>query len=102
MATKLVARTHFRKAREQQGKKSVYQWRWATKTPDEVDTVGVGGEGYDGLAGVINGFMSQQGHPEWEPIVDGPGDHGFTFPKGYAFQRITDEHYVLSHITEEV
>lgn len=81
---KLVGRTHFRKSNtEDKG----WQWFWTTMTADEVNAVGVGAEGYDNLNGAINGYLSQQGLPEWEP--------GWALPTGYRLEKIDEQHYVM-------
>lgn len=95
MPRTLVSRTHFRKRRENVGGGDidVWQWRWATKTADDRKIVGVGGEGYDRIDGAVNGFMSQQGIPGWEPSTT---PLGMDFPDGYTLQKIADDHYVIS------
>ena len=81
---KLVGRTHFRKSNtEDKG----WQWFWATMTADEVDTVGVGGEGYDNLQDAINGLLSQQGIPDWQ--------QGESLPATYRLEKIDEHHHVI-------
>jgi len=56
-------------------------------TADERETVGVGGEGYATLNGAVNGYLSQQGLPEWEP--------GMALPKHYRMEKIDEQHCVI-------
>lgn len=81
---KLVGRTHFKKSlTENNG----WQWFWSSMTADEREVVGVGGEGYASLNGAINGYLSQQGFPEWEPGIALPGNH--------RLEKIDEQHFVL-------
>lgn len=80
---KLVSRTHLTKSRCEQG----WQWYWATWTPDEREVIGVGGEGYANLNDALNGFMSQQGYPEWKP--------GDPYPTNFRMEKIDQQHYVI-------
>lgn len=81
---RLVGRTHFRK---KPTKDQGWQWFWSTMTPNERDTIGVGGEGYHNLDGAINGYLSQQGIPDWEAQQ--------AMPDGYRKEKIDPQHYVI-------
>ena len=88
---KLVSRTHLRKTNTET---NGWQWFWSTMTPSENETIGVGGEGYFNLSDAINGFLSQQGHPDWQrrntdDVKVRP------YPKGYRLEKIDDHHYVI-------
>jgi hypothetical protein len=98
----LVSRTHFRKNREDTGgldqdSQPQWQWRWATKAANDVDTVGVSGEGYDAINGAVNGFFSQQGIPNWAPESGGLSAN---IPDGYTLQVMSHDHYVISKYEE--
>lgn len=88
VSQKLVSRTHFKKSHSENG----WSWYWQTRTPDEVDVVGDGAEGYTRMNKALNGFMSQQGVPEWNPDEGGMQ----SLPEGYSLQKISDDHYVVS------
>lgn len=87
---KLVSRTHFVKTRtDDHG----WQWYWATKTPDERENIGGGLEGYANLNDAVNGFMSQQGHPEWKP--------GQLYPTNFRMEKIDPQHYVIMRFEKD-
>lgn len=87
MASKLVSRTHFRR-RPNEVDPTGWQWFWSTVSPNEKDTIGVGGEGYDQRVGALNGFFAQQGFPNFV--------NGLPLPSGYVQEKIDDSHYVIS------
>lgn len=90
MAKKLVSRTHFKRSHSE--KEDAWLWYWATEAPNAVK-VGVGGEGYDELAGSLNGFMSQQGYPAWKS--------SHALPEGYVLEKFADDHYVITRFEEK-
>lgn len=97
VATKLESRTHFKKSRN--AATDNWEWYWAKETPNG-ETVAVGGEGYDRAAGATNGFFASEGVP-WEPQEFDWQTGAFNIPDGYQLQKIADNHYVITHYTDE-
>jgi hypothetical protein len=89
---KLLSRTHFEKKFGENSDR--WQWFWRTMSANDVDSVAVGGEGYNNLVGAINGFMAGQGLSDWEPGQP-------AMPDGYTMEKFDPQHYVITHHGEE-
>lgn len=85
----ILSRTHFhRRSTQDQG----WQWYHRTESPNG-QPIGVGGEGYDERNGAVNGFLSTQGYPGWHP--------GQPLPEGYKEEKFADDHYVITHFSND-
>lgn len=62
------------------------QWFWHTQSANG-EIVATGGEGYVSLEGAINGFLSQQGYPQWTQ------DHDL--PQGFTGIRVNPNEYII-------
>jgi len=91
---KLLNRTHFKKSRtEDEG----WQWFWSKESPNG-NVISVGGQGYHNLGDCINGYFSQEGHPEWTPKKVGAS---YQMPSGYHLDRFDAQHYTITKYTED-
>lgn len=83
---RVLSRTHFE--RKIGTKTGEWQWYWRTEAANQ-EPIGVGGEGYDQLSSAVNGFLSQQGYPDWKPSQT-------ELPVDYRMHKFDDSHHVIT------
>ena len=66
-----------------------YQWTWHTQA-DNGQITATGGESYVNLNGAVNGYLSAQGHPEWEPGTA----YQTHLPAGYKMEKVNSNEYI--------